>query len=111
MYSQLLNLTKRPEVRYLQVEWRIARPGTTRIDPLFGFSVFAEASRVRGKRRTMDSENNGFEITFDHKLPAKTVAGVLTALANYYRACGGVGLEVEFDFEETSIPERVRVRA
>jgi DNA-binding XRE family transcriptional regulator len=35
------------------------------------------------------------KITFDASLSPDHVKGVLTALAKYYRACGGVGLEIE----------------
>jgi len=38
---------------------------------------------------------DGFTITFDPSLTPEQVKGVLTALADYYRACGGVGFEVE----------------
>lgn len=41
-----------------------------------------------------------FTITFDHELATEQVKGVLYALAEYYRACGGVGLEMDFELEE-----------
>ncbi len=49
MYSQLLNLSKHPGVRYLRVEWRMSRWSKPSADPLFGFSVFAEESGARLK--------------------------------------------------------------
>lgn len=49
MYSQLLNLSKHPSVRYLRVEWKMSRWAKPFSDPLFGFSVFAEESGARLK--------------------------------------------------------------
>jgi hypothetical protein len=37
----------------------------------------------------------GFTIAFDPSLTPEQVKGVLTALADYYRACGGAGFAVE----------------
>src|SRR5277367_1318469 len=41
IYSQLLNLCKHPNVRFLRVEWKMSRWGKPASDPLFEFSVFA----------------------------------------------------------------------
>jgi len=49
MYSQLLNLSKHPAIRYLRVEWRVSRWAKTSSAPLFGFSVFADESGARLK--------------------------------------------------------------
>jgi hypothetical protein len=49
IYSQLLNLSKHPAVRYLRVEWKMSRWGRSSSDPLFGFSVFADESGARLK--------------------------------------------------------------
>jgi hypothetical protein len=47
MYSRLLNLADRPDVRFLRVEWKMSRWARREITPLFGFYVFAEASGAR----------------------------------------------------------------
>lgn len=52
-----------------------------------------------------------FQIAFHPGLAAESITDVLSALADYYRACGGIGLEVDFDLEEVRVKERVRVRA
>jgi len=47
MYSQLLNLAKHPEVRYLRAEWTMSRWCKGNSEPLFGFYLFAEESGAR----------------------------------------------------------------
>ncbi len=37
-----------------------------------------------------------FEISFDPSLTDDQIVETLSALADYYRACGGVGFEVDF---------------
>jgi len=44
----------------------------------------------------------------DPMLAPETVTSALTALANYYRACGGVGLSLEFESQE-AVTEEVHV--
>lgn len=46
------------------------------------------------------------QITFDEGLSTEQIKSTLTALAKYYRACGGVGLSVEFENQE-AVPEEV----
>jgi hypothetical protein len=41
-YSVPLDLTARPEVRFLRVQWKMNRWGRGEPKPLFGFYVFAE---------------------------------------------------------------------
>jgi DNA-directed RNA polymerase specialized sigma24 family protein len=50
-----------------------------------------------------------FTITFDQELSAVQVKGMLHALAEYYRACGGVGLEMDFELEEVLTRELTHV--
>jgi hypothetical protein len=50
IYSQLLNMTKHPGVRYLRVEWKVSRWSKPAGDPLFEFCVFAEDSGARLRR-------------------------------------------------------------
>ncbi len=46
LYSTLLNLASRPEVRFVRVQWKMSRwsKGET---PMFGFYVYAEESGAR----------------------------------------------------------------
>jgi hypothetical protein len=41
-YSILLDLGKRPEVKFLQARWKVARWGVGSTQPMFRFYVFAE---------------------------------------------------------------------
>jgi len=50
-----------------------------------------------------------FTITFDSHLSAEQIKFTLEALADYYRACGGVGLAIEFELEEIRIRELAHV--
>lgn len=48
------------------------------------------------------------EIAFEESISAEDVKGALTALADYFRACGGLGLRVdEWDLEEAHVAEPV----
>jgi hypothetical protein len=47
VYSVLLNLAHRPEIRCLRVEWSISRLGKGERIAQFGFQVFAEESGAR----------------------------------------------------------------
>lgn len=47
MYSQLLNLAKHPDIRFIRVEWKMSRWAKGDTTPLFGFYVFAEESGSR----------------------------------------------------------------
>ena len=44
-YSLLVDLTERPDVRYLRVDWKMNRWGRGEPTPLFGLYVFAEAAK------------------------------------------------------------------
>jgi hypothetical protein len=44
-------------------------------------------------------------ITCDSSLAPEQVTGALTAFANYFRACGGVGLSLEFESQEAVVEE------
>jgi hypothetical protein len=48
-----------------------------------------------------------FEIAFDPELSDQEVKAAFEALADYYRACGGVGLAVEFEHEEAVVREPI----
>lgn len=47
VYSALVNLVNRPEVKYLQVKWRMRRWARGRTEPLFGFTSFMQESGAR----------------------------------------------------------------
>ena len=51
LYSALLNLASRPEIRYLRVHWGIRRWAKGESTPAFGFAVLVEqsGSRVTGR--------------------------------------------------------------
>jgi hypothetical protein len=51
-----------------------------------------------------------FAIVFDPDLTPEQVRQTLSALAEYYRACGGLGLKIEFQLQETTAEELVPAR-
>lgn len=52
---------------------------------------------------------NTFTIAFSPDLLPNQIRGTLDALADYYRACGGVGLRIQFEMEEARILELAHV--
>jgi len=46
-----------------------------------------------------------FQLTFSPSLTEEQVKACLFALADYYRACGGVGLQADFDLQEILVRE------
>jgi hypothetical protein len=50
-----------------------------------------------------------FTITFAPELSAEQIKGTLEALADFYRACGGVGLEIDFELEKVTLRELANV--
>jgi hypothetical protein len=49
---------------------------------------------------TSTSDDSVIVVTFDPSLSGEQVEATLTALANYFRRCGGVGLTAEFEPQE-----------
>jgi hypothetical protein len=47
LYSTLLNLASRPEVRFVRVQWKMSRWSKGAVTPMFGFYVYAEESGAR----------------------------------------------------------------
>lgn len=45
VYSLIVDLSERPDVRYLRVDWKVNRWGRGEPTPLFGIYVFAEPVR------------------------------------------------------------------
>ena len=54
-----------------------------------------------------DWSKKGFEVRFAPELSGAEVEAVLTALGDYFRACGGAGLRVDFGFEEAKAREPI----
>lgn len=50
-----------------------------------------------------------FTISFDSGLSSDQIAGVLRAMADYYRACGGIGLELELEATGAESQEHISV--
>jgi hypothetical protein len=46
-YSLALDLSHRPQIRYLRTQWKMERWGSAEVRPLFGFHVFAEEMQVQ----------------------------------------------------------------
>lgn len=46
-YTLLLDLSDKPDIRYLRAEWKLNRWGRGEPKPLFGFYVFVQPSKVR----------------------------------------------------------------
>jgi hypothetical protein len=59
--------------------------------------------------RNQLTRSSNFSIIFDPVLSPDQIKGTLTALADYYRACGGLGLEIDFEVEEVFVREPVHV--
>jgi len=50
-----------------------------------------------------------FNITFDPELSEEQVRAAFAALSDYYRACGGVGLQVDFEREQVQVGDLLHV--
>ena len=64
-------------------------------------SASSEPTSVRGS-----ADPSSFTIGFSPELSVEQIIGSLRALADYYRACGGAGLTIEFEEAPVSVPER-----
>jgi len=47
LYSILLNLVSRPDIRSVRVQWSMSRWSKREVTPMFGFYVYAEESGAR----------------------------------------------------------------
>ncbi len=47
VYSILLNLAARPDIRFVRVNWKMSRWSRGEAQPMFGFYVYAEESGAR----------------------------------------------------------------
>ena len=61
------------------------------------------------KQRISEQLSSDISITFDPNLSAEQVKTTLQALADYYRACGGLGFQIDLEFEEILTKEPVYV--
>ena len=60
-------------------------------------------------KKGSDQSPPTFKMTFDVRLKPEQITGVLTALADYYRACGGVGFQIEFELDSLVGGDRANV--
>ena len=56
-------------------------------------------------RERNNTRSDEFELTFSKALTKAQIRASLDALADYFRACGGVGLRVEFDSKDVLVSE------
>lgn len=54
---------------------------------------------------TSTTDESVIVVTFDSSLSGDQVEATLTALANYFRKCGGIGMPVEFELQEAVTEE------
>ena len=47
IYSILLNLVSRPDVRFVRVQWKMSRWSKREVTPMFGFYLYSEESGAR----------------------------------------------------------------
>jgi len=45
-YTLILDLSKRPEIRWIQAQWKMSRWGRGSLKPQFGFYVFAQSLKA-----------------------------------------------------------------
>jgi len=67
--------------------------------------IIADDDEANGvKRLGLSGE---FRIVFDPGMTIEQITGTLTALANYFRECGGVGLPADLEMERAEVLEDV----
>jgi transcriptional regulator with XRE-family HTH domain len=64
-----------------------------------------DSTLVDAERANLGLRPSDFVISFSSGLTARQVSETLQALANYYRACGGVGFRVDFELEQFLVRE------
>jgi hypothetical protein len=67
----------------------------------------ADEKVAYGSAQAAVAEGADVSIAFDPSFSPEDVKGLLTALSDYYRACGGAGLELDFETQEASAREPV----
>ncbi len=77
--------------------------------------VFDTREELRQKLQTallslaQDRLEPTFSITFDTDLSEQQIRTSFAALSDYYRACGGIGLSVEFEREQVEVGDLLHV--
>jgi hypothetical protein len=72
-------------------------------DLVYALSL-SSAAEVRDAALSAADE---FGIAFDPGLTAEQMCGTLSALANYFRACGGIGLPADIGTEQAAVLESI----
>ena len=67
----------------------------------------ADEKLAYGSAQSLLTEGADFSIAFEPSFSPGEVKFLMTALADYYRACGGAGLELDFDMQEAPAREPV----
>jgi hypothetical protein len=72
-----------------------------------GNADYAEATRVLTTALGEDLSKAAFELFVDTSITATQMKSALTAIADFYRACGGSGLQLEFEAQSADVTERI----
>lgn len=67
----------------------------------------ADEKLAYGSAQSPLTEGADFSIAFDPSFSPEEVKGLMIALADYYRACGGAGLKLDFGMQEAPVREPV----
>jgi small subunit ribosomal protein S1 len=93
-------------VRDITREKRLDHPGEMlQVGQLVKVIVIDIDREKRRIRLRMKEVQHDFTITFHDDLTPAQVTATLQALADYFRACGGVGLKVDFELEDVLVME------
>jgi transcriptional regulator with XRE-family HTH domain len=68
-----------------------------------------DAQQADSDRALLGLSDPDFEVTFSPDLTLGQITTTLEALAGYYRACGGLGFQIDFEFEELLVAEPTHV--
>ncbi|HEV3040190.1 MAG TPA: DNA-directed RNA polymerase subunit alpha C-terminal domain-containing protein [Candidatus Angelobacter sp.] len=115
--SRVISCLKRDNIRTLRELiqksekdlLRIKNCGRKHVDEINRVLARLGLSLVMNPDAAFATASSGFTITFDSTLSPEQIKGALHALADYYRACGGVGFEIEFELEDILVAELVYV--
>ena len=64
---------------------------------------------AHGANPSLGPQDSDFTITFAPSLSTDQIHTALNALADYYRACGGLGLRIEFELGEVLLGAPIHV--
>jgi transcriptional regulator with XRE-family HTH domain len=68
-----------------------------------------DTALVDRERSDLGLTSPGFTINFSPDLTPQQIRLTLQALAEYYRACGGIGFQIDFELEQILVREPVYV--